>query len=38
MPTTTIDDLLANNREWAQHVECERPGFFTKLTEQQNAK
>ena len=38
MPTTTIDDLLANNREWAQRVECERPGFFTKLTEQQNPK
>ena len=38
MPTKTIDDLLANNREWAQRVECERPGFFTKLTEQQNPK
>ena len=38
MSTTSIDDLFANNREWAQRMECERPGFFTKLTEQQNPK
>src|SRR5574344_2919398 len=38
MSTTSIDDLFANNREWAQRMECERPGFFTKLTEQQKPK
>ena len=38
MTTPSIDDLFANNREWAQRMECERPGFFTKLTEQQNPR
>ena len=38
MTTTSIDDLFANNREWAQRMECERPGFFTGLMAQQNPK
>jgi carbonic anhydrase len=29
------DDLLENNRRWARRVEAERPGFFTRLREQQ---
>ncbi len=38
MTTTSIDDLFTNNQTWAARMECERPGFFTQLTEQQNPK
>ncbi|GAA3995042.1 carbonate dehydratase [Comamonas faecalis] len=38
MPTDSIAKLFENNKEWAKSMERERPGFFTKLTEQQNPK
>ncbi|HAJ12381.1 MAG TPA: carbonic anhydrase, partial [Comamonadaceae bacterium] len=31
MRTTSIDDLFVHNREWADRMERERPGFFTGL-------
>jgi carbonic anhydrase len=31
-----IDELLANNRVWAERVEREKPGFFAHLAEQQS--
>jgi carbonic anhydrase len=30
--------LLARNREWAAHMEAERPGFFTALSAQQKPR
>lgn len=33
-----LDDLFVNNRAWAKTMEAERPGFFTKLTKQQQPK
>ena len=30
-----MDDLLENNRRWAQKMEADRPGFFTALLQQQ---
>ncbi|TXH88936.1 MAG: carbonate dehydratase [Rhodoferax sp.] len=30
-----LDDIFENNRLWAKAMEDARPGFFTKLTEQQ---
>jgi carbonic anhydrase len=36
--STTIQDLFAHNRSWAAQMEAERPGFFTRLTEQQTPK
>ncbi|WP_027014248.1 carbonate dehydratase [Comamonas composti] len=38
MTTTSIEELFAHNREWAQQVERERPGFFTGLMAQQKPK
>ena len=38
MSTSSIDELFDNNRQWAQRMECERPGFFTGLMAQQNPK
>ena len=38
MSATSIDDLFAHNREWAQQVERDRPGFFTGLMAQQHPK
>lgn len=36
MSTTSIEELFVHNREWAQQVERDRPGFFTGLMAQQN--
>ncbi|MDT8989746.1 carbonate dehydratase [Curvibacter sp. APW13] len=36
--TKNLDELFATNRAWAQAMEAERPGFFTKLTKQQQPK
>ena len=33
--TRTVDDLLARNREWAEHAVREDPGFFARLAGQQ---
>lgn len=33
-----IEDLLVHNIEWAARMESERPGFFTRLAEQQAPK
>ena len=38
MPTKTIQELFAHNREWAARMEQERPGFFTQLQAQQRPK
>lgn len=38
MTTTTIEDLFIHNRQWADQVEKERPGFFTGLMAQQKPK
>ena len=38
MSTSSIDELFDNNRQWAQRMESERPGFFTGLMAQQNPK
>lgn len=35
---TDVDALFVHNREWAAEMERSRPGFFTKLTEQQQPK
>ena len=34
----SINDLFAHNRAWAAQMERERPGFFTRLTQQQKPK
>ncbi|ACV25692.1 carbonate dehydratase [Kangiella koreensis] len=33
-----IQELLKNNKEWAEQVERENPGFFKTLSEQQSPK
>ena len=38
MGTTTIEELFVHNRAWAAQMQRERPGFFTRLLEQQNPK
>ena len=35
---TTLDELLQNNREWADGVRREDPGFFKRLSQQQAPK
>jgi len=35
---TTLDELLHNNREWADGVRREDPGFFKRLSQQQAPK
>jgi carbonic anhydrase len=35
---TDLDDLLRNNREWAERVERDDPGFFARLSQQQAPK
>ena len=35
---TTLDELLKNNREWAEQVRLEDPGFFKRLSQQQAPK
>jgi carbonic anhydrase len=35
---TTLDALLQNNREWAERVSREDPGFFERLSKQQAPK
>ncbi|KAJ3024212.1 hypothetical protein HKX48_004485 [Thoreauomyces humboldtii] len=34
-PFISIENLLANNKEWASEMSQERPGFFPKLAEMQ---
>lgn len=36
--TSPIEDLFANNRDWAARMERDRPGFFTALLAQQKPK
>ena len=36
--TTALNNLFVNNREWAQRMSTERPGFFEKLAKQQSPK
>ena len=38
MTTTSIDELFAHNREWAEQMERDRPGFFTGLLAQQKPR
>lgn len=38
MNTASIEDLFQHNREWAAHMEQQRPGFFTRLMSQQKPK
>ena len=38
MTTANISDLFKHNREWADQMERERPGFFTSLVKQQTPK
>ena len=38
MATDSIDHLFVHNREWAAQMQCDRPGFFTKLMAQQKPK
>ena len=38
MTTTSIADLFQHNREWADQMERERPGFFTSLVKQQTPR
>jgi carbonic anhydrase len=33
-----LENLFANNREWAARMQRERPGFFDRLAHQQNPK
>ena len=33
-----LEDLFANNRAWAHTMQTQRPGFFTRLTAQQQPK
>src|SRR4051812_11927902 len=34
----SLDDLLANNEKWATAVEERRPGFFSRLAQQQSPR
>lgn len=38
MSTTTIEELFVHNRAWAAQMQRERPGFFSRLLEQQNPR
>ncbi|SDM71688.1 carbonic anhydrase [Oryzisolibacter propanilivorax] len=38
MTTPSIDELFVHNREWAQQMERDRPGFFTELMAQQKPR
>ena len=38
MSTTSIEELFVHNREWANQMERDRPGFFTGLMAQQKPK
>jgi carbonic anhydrase len=38
MSQTSIEELFVHNREWANQMERDRPGFFTGLMAQQNPK
>ena len=38
MSTTSIEELFVHNREWAQQVERDRPGFFTGLLSHQKPR
>lgn len=38
MSTTTIEELFVHNRAWAAQMQRERPGFFTRLLEQQSPR
>ena len=38
MSTTSIEELFVHNREWADQMERDRPGFFTGLMAQQQPK
>ena len=33
-----LDKLLNNNREWAERIKLEDPGFFTRLSQQQSPR
>jgi carbonic anhydrase len=35
---TSIDELFVHNRQWAEQMEHDRPGFFTGLMAQQNPR
>ncbi|MCI4567088.1 carbonate dehydratase [Lysobacter sp. CFH 32150] len=35
---STLDDLLSNNRDWADRIRQEDPGFFKRLSKQQSPK
>ena len=35
---TDLDDLLRNNREWAERIQREDPGFFKRLSQQQSPR
>jgi carbonic anhydrase len=35
---STLEDLLRNNRDWAERVRREDPGFFERLSKQQSPK
>ena len=37
-PPDELQDLLANNRAWADRIKQREPGFFTRLAQQQNPK
>jgi len=36
--TSSLQDLFSHNRAWAEQMERDRPGFFTKLVKQQKPK
>lgn len=36
--SSSVQDLFAHNREWAAQMEQTRPGFFTRLMQQQKPK
>lgn len=38
MSSLHISDLFAHNRRWAQQVEQQQPGFFTRLSQQQHPR
>ena len=38
MTTASIDELFVHNREWAERMERDRPGFFTGLLTQQKPR
>lgn len=36
--STSLQDLFTHNRAWAERMESERPGFFTRLVKQQTPR